>query len=168
MAPPPPEPDTSPGASIGPFQVLETLGRGGMATVLRVQDSRDGSFKALKLLHGGLSSAELRQRFVAEFQTLKGLKHPHILSVYESGEHEGRLWFTMECLDGRDLKAEVLTWATLPPEERFSRCETLLFQVTQALAAVHEQGLVHRDVTPGNIRVNADGRAGLMLSLIHI
>ena len=108
MAPPPPEPDTSPGANIGPYQVLETLGRGGMATVLRVRDSRDGSLKALKMLHGGLSSTELRQRFVAEFETLKGLKHPHILRVHENGEHDGRLWFTMECLDGRDLKAEVL------------------------------------------------------------
>ena len=169
MAPPPPEPDTSPGANIGPYQVLETLGRGGMATVLRVRDSRDGSLKALKMLHGGLSSTELRQRFVAEFETLKGLKHPHILRVHENGEHDGRLWFTMECLDGRDLKAEVLGWADAPPEERYARCEALLVQVTQALAAVHEQGLVHRDVTPGNIRVDATGRAVLMdFGVVHM
>lgn len=169
MAPPPPEPDTTPGAKIGPFQVLEPLGRGGMATVLRVRDTRDGSLAALKLLHGGLSSSELRQRFVAEFQTLKGLKHPGILRVHESGEHEGRLWFTMECLDGRDLKAEVQAWSEWPPERRYARCQDLLIQVTQALAAVHEQGLVHRDVTPGNIRVNADGRAVLMdFGVVHM
>ncbi|MED5374661.1 MAG: protein kinase [Myxococcota bacterium] len=165
---PPPEPETQPGSRIGPYQVLGTLGRGGMATVLRVRDDRDGSEQALKLLHGGMAGPELRARFQAEFQTLKALQHPGILQVHESGEHNGRMWFSMECLEGRDLKAEVEAWEGLPSAERFEKVQSLLAQVTEALAAVHEQGLVHRDITPGNIRVTPSGRAVLMdFGVVH-
>lgn len=142
------------------------LGRGGMATVHRVTDTRTGEDRALKLLAG--HGAEVVSRFEAEFDILAALDHPNVLRVCERGTHHGQPWFSMELLDGQDLSTQVKVWTTLPPLERAQAAENVLVQVAQALAHVHDQGLVHRDVTPGNIRVCSDGRAVLMdFGVVH-
>ncbi|HJN76029.1 MAG TPA: protein kinase [Myxococcota bacterium] len=136
------------------------LGRGGMATVLEVEDTRDGSIRALKLLHSELADEEVQARFDVEFRTLSALESPNILRVYEAGVHDGLPWFTMDKLDGHDLRREVDGWRDLPPSERFTRAESILADVADALAYIHERGLVHRDVTPGNVMI-VDGRGML-------
>ncbi|MCP4807721.1 MAG: protein kinase [Proteobacteria bacterium] len=161
MCPPPPAIEPLRGTLIGPYRVCGELGRGGMATVLEVEDTRDGRVLALKLVHNEHTDPEVLARFDVEFRTMSSLDHPNILKVHEAGTLEGRPWFTMDKLLGSDLRATVESWKELAPTERFTRAESILADVAAALAYVHEQGLVHRDVTPGNIMVGPDGTARL-------
>lgn len=151
-----------PGATIGPYVVEASLGRGGHARVLVVRDTRDGRTHALKLLHHVRNDDTIRSRFRREFRALSRLVHPNVLRVEEWGIHDGRPWFTMELVEGQDLRDALRDWATLPPDARFARIQHTLVQVTRALAYVHERGLVHRDVSPGNIMVDHDGVVKLM------
>lgn len=150
------------GERIGPYEVEGPIARGGMASVLAVRDVRDGARRAMKLLLPLSDGKDAHTRFRREFRALSRLKHPGILEVFESGVHGDRPWFTMERLDGEPLKSAVAGWANLAPEERFARAERVLREVARALAYAHERGLVHRDVTPGNIMVLPDGSARLM------
>ncbi|MCB9764031.1 MAG: protein kinase [Alphaproteobacteria bacterium] len=144
------------------------LGRGGMATVFEVAHVETGAVRALKLLHGDVDNAEAAQRFAAEFRTLSQLEHPNITRVFESGVHEGRAWFAMERLLGADLRQTIEDWRTLSPSERYRRAERVLVEIAEALAFIHDRGLVHRDVTPGNIMIGPDGAAKLMdFGVVH-
>lgn len=133
-----------------------------MATVLEARHVESGGRRALKLLNPGADPAEVERRFQREFRTLSRLQHPNICRVDDWGTWNGRPFFVMELLDGRDLKAEVDTWEGLDDDERWSRTRQILIQVARALEYVHRRGLVHRDVTPGNIMVSPEGVAKLM------
>ncbi len=154
--------DPQPGARIGAHEVVRALARGGMATVLEVRHLPTGEHRALKLLLPLAHADEARSRFRREFRALSRLHHPNVLRVYEWGLLGDRPWFSMELVSGRDLRDEVTHLATLQPEDRFARVEHILKQVTRALAYIHERGLVHRDVTPGNIMVSPDGTVKIM------
>ena len=154
--------EPTPGTEIGRYRVCGVLGRGGMAAVLDVEDAQTGERRALKLLLPGALSDEVITRFDAEHRTLVSLNHPNILRVYERGEWQGRPWFAMERLRGRDLRDVVEDWREHPPPDRFARVEALLVQVAEALAYIHDRGLVHRDITPGNIMLGPDNTARLM------
>ncbi len=155
--------DPEPGQRIGAYEVLRTLARGGMATVYAARDTRNGREVAIKLLHSlQLHDDDVRARFRREFQALSRLDHPNVLAVYESGLHADRPWFSMELLRGRTLAEEAEALRALPPEARFARITSILRQVARALAYVHDRGLVHRDVTPGNVIVDDAGHAKLM------
>ncbi len=154
--------EPEPGDRIGDYVVEEHLARGGMASVFGVRHATDGTPLALKLLHPLSSQDDQTGRFRREFRALSRLQHPNVLSVHEWGILEGRPWFTMERLEGHDLRVEVDRLSELAPKARYQRAEDLLKQVARALAYVHEHGLVHRDVTPGNIFVTEDGTAKLM------
>jgi tetratricopeptide (TPR) repeat protein/tRNA A-37 threonylcarbamoyl transferase component Bud32 len=133
-----------------------------MASVLAVRDTRDDAVHAMKLLLPVGEEAESNSRFRREFRALSRLQHPNVLPVYEWGMRGPRPWFTMELLQGQTLKDTVRDWANLQPAERFRRAESVLRQLAQALAYVHDRGLVHRDVTPSNIMVLPDGTAKIM------
>ena len=154
--------DPEPGDLIGRYRVIEHVARGGMATVLSVQDTRTHETQALKLLLPLAAAEESRSRFRREFRALSRLSHPNILDVREWGLHGDRPWFTMELLDGHDLREELAALQALPPEDRFDRIESILRGVARALAYIHERGMIHRDVTPGNIHVGPDGEVKLM------
>ncbi len=155
--------EPAPGERIGThYEVVGQVARGGMASVIAVRDVRTGEIVALKLLLPLDGTEEAQNRFRREFRALSRLHHPNVLRVFESGIHHGRPWFTMELLDGHDLRVEAELLQERPPEERFPRIEALLKQVARALAYVHERGLVHRDVTPGNLMVMQDGALKLM------
>ena len=150
------------GARIGPWRVVGTLGRGGMAIVLEVEHETTGDRRALKLMLPAGRSEEVARRFRREFRALSRLDHPNVLKVFEGGIFEGRPYFVMELLRGRDLREELEVWRALPPAERCRRARQMLIQLARALEYIHARGLVHRDVTPTNIMVLPDGTARLM------
>jgi hypothetical protein len=140
----------------GRYQVEGSLGRGGMASVFRVRDTRNGKLVALKRSWSSTSAKTQRRRVVLEreYQILAQLKHPRIIDVYDYGVDADGPYYTMELLDGADLdKAGQLPWREV--------C-ALLRDLASSLAILHSRGLIHRDVSARNVRRTADGRAKLI------
>ncbi|MEY4580435.1 MAG: hypothetical protein RL701_5138 [Pseudomonadota bacterium] len=140
------------------YRLHELLGRGGMACVYRATDLTNGREVALKQLISDRSAsthAGMAALFEREFHTLAQLSHPHVIAVYDYGlDADARLYYTMELLDGGDLR----DCAPLPWREV---CR-LLFDVCSSLALLHSRRLLHRDISPRNIRRTRDGRAKLI------
>ena len=151
-----------PGDVFGGYRVIEEAGRGGMATVLKVQHLETEEIRALKILMPTSQDEESIARFDAEFKVLSMLTHQNITRVFESGTHEGRAFFVMESVHGHDLRKELEEWRVLPHQQRFQKVEAVLVQLVSALSYVHDRGLVHRDISPGNIMVSNDGSVKLM------
>jgi eukaryotic-like serine/threonine-protein kinase len=142
-------------AAIGSQYTLEQeIGRGGMATVYRAQDTKHGRPVAIKVLHAELAASLGPQRFRREIGVAARLQHPHILSVLDSGEAaSGQLWFTMMYVDGESLRDRLRRERQLPLDEvvRITR------EVASALQYAHEHGIVHRDIKPENVLLTSDG-----------
>jgi TolB-like protein/tRNA A-37 threonylcarbamoyl transferase component Bud32/tetratricopeptide (TPR) repeat protein len=142
-------------AVIGPQYTLEReIGRGGMATVYRAQDTKHGRPVAIKVLHAELAASLGPQRFRREIGVAARLQHPHILSVLDSGEAaSGQLWFTMMYVDGESLRDRLRREHQLPLDEvvRITR------EVASALQYAHEHGIIHRDIKPENVLLTTDG-----------
>ena len=141
---------------IGGYRIEERLGRGGMGEVYRALDVRLGRPVALKVLVAGQAENEgYRERLLSESRLAASLDHPHVVPVYEAGEDHGRLFIAMRYVAGPDLKDLVRATGPLDP----ARALRLAGQVADALDAAHRRGLVHRDVKPSNVLVDAaDGR----------
>ncbi|MFJ3923136.1 serine/threonine-protein kinase [Streptomyces sp. NPDC090022] len=159
-APPPPggPPSDLAGQRIAGFEVISEIGRGGMAVVYKARDlNLPGDLDlprtvALKLLAPELARNDtFRRRFVHESVIAAALEHPHIVPVYAAGEFEGRLYIAMRYVPGPDLRGLLARTGPLP----LSRAVGIAGQAASALDAAHEHGLVHRDVTPGNILIDA-------------
>ena len=134
--------------------VLEReLGRGGMATVYLARDLRHGRAVALKVLSADRVLPRGAERFQREIRIAARLQHPHILTVYDSGEAAGRQWFTMPFVDGESLRDRLQRERQLPLEDavRVAR------EAAEALGYAHEHGVIHRDVKPENILLTRDG-----------
>ena len=146
-----------PGAWISSYQILGRLGGGGMGEVFRAQDTRLRRSVAIKFLSAEIANETGRRRFQREAQTASSLNHPHILTVYEVGEIEGRQYLVTEFIDGCDLR----DWArkTQPSVRQIT---DLLIGIADGLACAHEAGIVHRDVKPENILVSKNGYAKLV------
>jgi tetratricopeptide (TPR) repeat protein/predicted Ser/Thr protein kinase len=139
--------------TVGHYEILGQLGAGGMGVVHLARDSRLNRKVALKLLPSELAeSPEARQRFTREAQSASALNSPNIVTIYEIGSDGGADFIAMEYIQGETL-AEVLRRGV--PD-----IDTMLvyaIQTASALAAAHREGIVHRDVKPGNVMVNQDG-----------
>jgi len=149
------------GRHIGPYQVLEKIGQGGMATVYRGRHAELDRHVAIKVLAGALpTTPELIQRFQREARTIAALRHPNIVQVYDFGPLDGTYYLAMEYVEGSDLAAEMRRrWAAgqaLRPDEILG----LLSQVADALDYAHAQGVIHRDVKPGNVLLAASSEVG--------
>jgi TolB-like protein/tRNA A-37 threonylcarbamoyl transferase component Bud32 len=134
--------------------VLEReLGRGGMATVYLAQDVKHDRPVALKVLHPELAATMGPNRFQREIRLAARLQHPHILTVHDSGETAGRLWFTMPFVRGESLRDRLRRERRLPVDEavRIAR------EAALALDYAHQEGVVHRDIKPENILLTKDG-----------
>jgi tetratricopeptide (TPR) repeat protein/predicted Ser/Thr protein kinase len=131
------------------YVLLETLGAGGSGTVFRAFQKDLRRVVALKVLRG--TDDEMLQRFAREAQTAARLKHPGIVSVYETGRVDGVPYLSMEYIDGKPLDR----LGALPPR----RVASLLRDVALAVQHAHDQGVLHRDLKPQNILVDAAGRA---------
>lgn len=137
------------------YRIEEQLGRGGMAAVYRVFDEATHKESALKLLNKDASeSGHLSSLFEREFHTLAQLAHPRIIEVYDFGVDTQGAYYTMELLDGADLR-------TLAPLDWKQAC-ALLRDVASSLALLHSRRLLHRDVSSRNVRCTRDGRAKLI------
>jgi tetratricopeptide (TPR) repeat protein len=146
------------GQTVSRYRIVGELGAGGMGVVYRAEDTHLGRPVALKFLPADLGDdAQAMERFRREARVASSLSHPHICMVHDVGEHEGRQFIVMECLEGTTLR-EVLASGPLP----LPRALEILVDVTDALAAAHARGIVHRDVKPSNIFVTDRGDAKVM------
>ncbi|MFD7388265.1 serine/threonine-protein kinase [Streptomyces sp. NPDC059852] len=138
------------GRQVAGYRIEREIGRGGMAVVYRARDLRLERTVALKLLAPELARNDtFRRRFTHESRTAAAIDHPHIVPVFEAGETDGVLYIAMRYVAGSDLRHLLDQQGPLPPPTALR----IAAQVASALDAAHENGLVHRDVKPGNILV---------------
>ncbi|MEU3353630.1 protein kinase [Streptomyces sp. NPDC037389] len=135
----------------GRYRLGDPLGRGGMGEVWQGQDEVLGRQVAVKLLLGDDGDESAAMRFRLEAQTAARLNHPQVVAVYDFGEWEGRFYLVMELVQGSSLSVELAERRALAP----ARAADLVAQTASGLAAAHRQGVVHRDVKPGNLMVDA-------------
>ena len=143
----------SPGARLGPYEILAPIGAGGMGEVYRARDTRLERAVAVKVLPSHVSqSDEVRLRFEREARTISSLSHPHICALYDVGREGDVDYLVMEFLEGETLAARLAKGA-LPLEQ------TLRFgiEIADALEKAHRQGIVHRDLKPGNVMLTKSG-----------
>jgi len=145
-----------PGATIDHYRIESKLGEGGMASVYRALDTKLNRPVAIKFLSSDFADADARRRFQREAQMASSLNYPHIVTVYDAGEIEGRQYLVTEFIDGGTLK----DWAA-NERRSWKQVVELLTGVADALAAAHQADIVHRDIKPANILVAKNGYAKL-------
>jgi len=144
------------GTQVGLYRLETEIGAGGMGVVFRAVDSRLRRPVAIKFLSDDLADPVARRRFQREAQLASSLNHPHILTVYDVGEFEGRQYLVTEFVDGGTLK----NWVHRQPRN-WEDVAQLLTGVADGLATAHEAGILHRDIKPDNILVTSSGYAKL-------
>ena len=138
------------GRMLGNYEIMEEIGRGGMAVVYRAYQRSLNRYVAVKVLPPQLAlDQEFVERFFREATAAAGLRHQNIVVVHDVGEQNGLYYIVMEYLRGRTLKQLVEQEGALPP----ARTAGIVGQVARALDYAHQQGFVHRDVKPANIFV---------------
>src|ERR1700680_2410228 len=143
----------SPGVRLGPYEILDAIGAGGMGEVYRAKDRRLARAVAIKILPAHFSSDPIRkQRFEREAKTISSLNHPHICVLYDVGSQDGIDYLVMECVEGETL-AKRLEKGSLPLEQVLKYG----MQIADALDKAHRSGVVHRDLKPGNIMLMPAG-----------
>lgn len=136
----------------GDYEIIEEIARGGMGVVYRARQMSLNRLVALKMIQSHhLLSDEARLRFRVEVEAVAQLHHPHIVSLFESGEHDGAHYFTMTLVDGGDLTTRL---QRQPPVREQVQ---LLVKVCRAVHYAHQRGILHRDLKPSNILVDQQG-----------
>jgi eukaryotic-like serine/threonine-protein kinase len=129
------------------YTIEREVGAGGMATVYLAEDRKHARKVALKVLRPELAAAMGSERFPREIKMVAQFNHPHILSLYDSGEAQGFLYYVMPYVEGESLRDRLAREGQLP----FSDATRILREVADALAYSHARGVVHRDIKPGNV-----------------
>lgn len=136
---------------IGPYAIIDEIGRGGMARVFVARQPRLDRLVALKVLSGPAASSDLAARFLREAHTVARLRHPNIIALHDSGRADGAIYFAMDYVDGGDLAARLRARPFAPAE-----AAELIRKTALALAYAHRQGVLHRDLKPSNILLDGD------------
>src|ERR1039458_7849646 len=143
----------TPGTKLGPYEILSSLGAGGMGEVYRARDSRLERDVAIKVLPSHLSqSPDLRARFEREAKAISGLQHPNICVLYDVGRQDGVDFLVMEYLEGETLDMRLSRKPMMPDETL-----RIGIEVADALEKAHRSGIVHRDLKPGNVMLTKGG-----------
>ena len=143
----------TPGARLGPYEILSALGAGGMGEVFRARDTRLNRDVAIKVLPASFATnADRRARFEREAQVLASLNHPNIAHVHGLEDSSGVGALVMELVEGDDLSL-LISRGPIPLADALPIAK----QIADALEAAHDQGIIHRDLKPANIKIRADG-----------
>jgi eukaryotic-like serine/threonine-protein kinase len=145
------------GTRLGVYEIQTLIGAGGMGEVYRAFDTKLGRPVAIKFLSGDVASEPARRRFEQEARAASSLNHPHILTVHDAGEFDGRQYIVTELVDGGSLRE----WAAAA-RRSWREIVELMTGVADGLAVAHDAGIVHRDVKPENILVTKAGYAKLV------
>src|SRR5215831_2806467 len=146
------------GTQLGPYEIISTLGAGGMGEVYRARDSRLARDVALKILPGELATdPDRRARFEREARAAGQIHHPNILSILDIGVHHDMPFIVTELLEGETLR-ERLRPGPLPQRKAIE----IASQIAKGLGAAHDKGIVHRDIKPENIFISGDGHVKIL------
>src|SRR6202049_3096720 len=141
------------GTRLGPYEILSSVGAGGMGEVYKARDTRLDRIVAIKVLPTHLADrSELRERFEREAKTIASLNHPHICTLHDIGQQDGIDYLVMEYLEGETL-AQRLQKSSLPLEQVLQYA----IEIADALDKAHRKGVTHRDLKPGNIMITKTG-----------
>jgi tRNA A-37 threonylcarbamoyl transferase component Bud32 len=148
------------GQTIGQYQIVQRLGRGGMADVYKAFHTGLAMYRALKVIRPEFVTEEgFKERFQREAQAVAALRHPNIVQMHDFGVQDNLYYMVMEFIEGQDLKSYLTQHGQIRP---FSQIFTILEQVASALGYAHQRGVVHRDIKPANIMLTTEGQAILM------
>jgi eukaryotic-like serine/threonine-protein kinase len=154
----------SAGTRLGPYEIVDAIGAGGMGEVYQARDTRLNRSVAIKVLPPDLSGdPERKARFEREAHTLAALSHPHICTLFDVGEHDGSMFLVMELLQG-DTLAQRLERGALPLPQALE----IAVQIAEGLDAAHKRGIVHRDLKPGNVVLTRTGATLLDFGLAKL
>jgi serine/threonine-protein kinase len=146
-------------AKIGKYEIVSTLGKGGMGVVYKGQDPMIGRLVAIKMMTGGFAdNPDLLKRFYREAQSTGMLQHPNIVIVYDLGDQEGNPYLVMEFLEGEGLDKIISQRRDVPLVQKLH----YIIQALHGLNYAHQRGIVHRDIKPGNIMVLSDGNVKIV------
>ena len=148
----------NPGARVGPYEIVSSIGAGGMGEVYRARDTRLNRDVAVKVLPQSFAADQDRlRRFTLEAQSAGVLNHPHILAIHDIGTHEGMPYIVSELLEGESLRARLKSGKlSVPKAAEYAR------QVASGLAAAHAKGITHRDIKPENLFITKDGHVKIL------
>jgi tetratricopeptide (TPR) repeat protein len=138
---------------VGDYELLSTIGHGGMGVVYEARQMSLNRVVALKMIRGGLfATDEEQRRFQNEAESAAALEHPNIVPILEVGEYEGRAYYSMMLVAGKNLAQRLAEYVADP-----KAAATLIAEVADAVAHAHQRGVLHRDLKPANILVDAEG-----------
>ena len=143
--------------NLGPYQMIDSIGQGGMGQVFKAQRGKTGPVVAVKVLPLDKSTPEAVANFAREIEAMRRLHHPKLVAAIDAGQDGNVHYMVTEYVPGTDLRKLVRQGGPLP----VSAAASILSQVAEGLEYAHAQGVVHRDVTPGNVLVSPDGEAKL-------
>jgi tetratricopeptide (TPR) repeat protein/tRNA A-37 threonylcarbamoyl transferase component Bud32 len=153
--------DLTPGASLGRYVILHSLGSGGMGVIYKAYDTKLHRNVALKILRipsdSKISAATAQARLEREAKALAQLSHPNVITVFDVGTFRGNVFVAMELVEGQTLR----DWLEIKKRSRQEMLEVFV-AAARGLAAAHEAGLIHRDFKPSNVMIGNDGRARIL------